>query len=69
MTYGDLLKHLHELSPEQLRMTVTVYDANDDETFGIGGFAITGQEDEQDCRPEEDILDSDHPYMLRGGDS
>ena len=64
LTYGQLLEKLYELTPEQLTQTVTVYNLDNMETFGMLGADITGQEDEQDLRPERDVLDLGHFYLF-----
>jgi hypothetical protein len=66
LTYQNMLDHLLKLSPEQLKMNATVYDADNDELHPVNCFAITGQEDEQDVRPEDDVLDDQHPYLMMG---
>lgn len=64
MTYGELLAHLRELNEEQLKMTVTVYSVETDEVIGIDGFDVTGEEDDLDFAPSEDVLDDGHPYLI-----
>lgn len=64
MTYGELLAHLRELNEEQLKMTVTVYSVETDEAIGIDGFDVTGEEDDLDFAPSEDVLDDGHPYLI-----
>ena len=64
LTYGQLLEKLYELTPEQLTQTVTVFNLDNMETFGMLGADITGQEHEQDLRPERDVLDSGHFYLF-----
>jgi hypothetical protein len=65
MTYKDLLAKLSALSEEQLEQTVTVYDANNDETYGCQDTGIVGTEDEQDLRPDG-VLDDGHFYLITG---
>ena len=64
LTYAQLLEQLQKLTPEQLAQTVTVYNLDNDETFGMLGADVTGQEDEQDLRPERDVLDLGHFYLF-----
>jgi hypothetical protein len=66
LTYGMLLEQLATLNEEQLAMDVTIYDANTDEVTRVYDFDIVGEEDEQQCRPESDVLDADHPYLVMG---
>ena len=64
LTYAQLLDQLQTLTPEQLAQTVTVYNLDNMETFGMLGADTTGQEDEQDLRPERDVLDEGHFYLF-----
>lgn len=64
MTYGELLAHLRELNEEQLKMTVAVYSVDTDEVIGVDGFDVTGEEDDHDFAPPEDVLDDGHPYLI-----
>lgn len=64
LTYGQLLERLYELTPEQLQQTVTVYSMDSDETFGMLDTDVVGQEDPQDVRPEGDVLDQGHFYLV-----
>ena len=64
LTYGQLLERLYELTPEQLQQTVTVYNLDNDETFGMLDTDTAGQEHPQDVRPEQDVLDAGHFYLI-----
>lgn len=66
LTYKKLLKKLLKMTPEQLNMDVTIYDANNDETTTADDYAVTGKERKDDLRPDSDILDKGHPYLLIG---
>jgi len=66
LTYKKLLKRLKKMTPEQLEMTVTIYDANNIEMSMVDGFAVTGEEDDQDVRPEAGEIDEGHPYLIVG---
>ena len=65
MTYADLLATLQTLTPEQLAQDVTVFDMDNEETYALNDSDITGQEDEQTIRPESDVLDPGHFYLVR----
>ena len=64
LTYAQLLEKLYKLTPEQLGQTVTVFNLDNMETFGMLGADTTGQEHEQDLRPEEGVLDLGHFYLF-----
>lgn len=53
MTYGELLEKLYELSPQQLRLDVTVL--TNGEFMPIVDFMIV---------KESDVLDAGHPYLV-----
>ena len=65
MTYADLLAKLQTLTPAQLGQDVTVFDTDNEETYSLHDSDITGQEDEQTIRPESDVLDLGHFYLVR----
>ena len=64
MTYGQLLEHLYELSPQQLNQNVTIYRAD----------TYPGDEDEYQTithigvAVDDDVLDVDHIVLthMRG---
>ena len=64
MTYGQLLEHLYELSPQQLNQNVTIYRAD----------TYPGDEDEYQTIThigvdvDDDVLDVDHIVLthMRG---
>ena len=57
MTYQELKWELERLTPEQLRMDVTVLDSNMDEYFLVQqGVRFTGE--------VHDVLDPHHPYFV-----
>ena len=64
LTYGQLLERLQTLTAEQLQQTVTVYNLDTDETFGMLDTDVVGQEHPQDIRPEQDVLDRGHFYLI-----
>ena len=65
MTYKDLLAKLSTLSEEQLMQTVSVYDANNDETYPASGSGITGTEADDEVSPVG-VLDDGHFYIITG---
>ncbi len=56
MTYAELASMIANMTDEQKSMTVTVYIEDKDEYFGMNELA-TSQHD-------NDVLDSDHPYLV-----
>lgn len=54
MTYAELLLKLTELTPEQLRQDVTIFDPSNDEFYGNVELSINEY---------EDILDVGHPFL------
>ena len=64
LTYAQLLERLQTLTAEQLQQTVTVYNLDSDETFGMLDTDVAGQEHLQDVRPEQDVLDAGHFYLI-----
>lgn len=64
LTYAQLLERLQTLNAEQLQQTVTVYNLDNDETFGMLDTDVAGQEHPQDLRPEQDVLDRGHFYLI-----
>lgn len=64
MTYADLLKVLQKLNPEQLQQDVTVYDADDDETYALNAHDVVGNEAEGVEGPAG-VLDDGHFYLVR----
>lgn len=63
LTYRQLLNKLMTLSEEQLNQNVCMYDGNNDEVIPLTFSDIVGQEDEQNVRPDSDILDEGHFYL------
>lgn len=63
MTYAQLLAKLQTLNEHQLAQTVSFYNCSNQEMFSIEGVDIVGEEDPEDLRPEDDILDKGHLYM------
>lgn len=63
LTYQKLLNILQALPEEQLNQTVTIFNVETSDCWGINGLDITGEENEQDSRPEEDVLDNGHVYL------
>lgn len=59
MTYADLLEQLNLLTPEQLKMDVTVLVSEMDEFYGLYEDYPWVFSTENDDR-----LDSKHPYMV-----
>tara|TARA_R100000152_G_C6741571_1_gene165367 strand:- start:726 stop:923 length:198 start_codon:yes stop_codon:yes gene_type:complete len=64
MTYGQLLEHLYELSPQQLNQNVTVYledtyGRGDDEYLPVNHIGVA---------VDDDVLDVDHIVLthMRG---
>jgi len=66
LTYQALLDSLLKMTPDQLAMPVVVFDADNNEMQTIEDIAVTGQEDDQDIRPDEGVLDDGVPYLLTG---
>lgn len=64
ISYRELLDKLKTLTDEQLNQTVTLYNANNDELFPANSFAITGEEEEDEVRPETDVVGPHHPYIM-----
>jgi hypothetical protein len=64
VTYAELLARLQTLTQEQLAQTVTVYDVNDDETYGLQDCDVNGEE-EEGCVGPQDTLDPGHFYLVR----
>jgi hypothetical protein len=62
MTYKDLLAKLSALPEEQLAQTVTVYDANNDEVFGVHESSITGTEAADEASPAP-LIGNGHFYL------
>jgi len=54
-TYRQLLAALHELSPEELDLNVTIYDSSREEYYPLN---YTDKTD------DDDVLDSNHPIMI-----
>ena len=58
MTYRELLISLANLSNEQLNMDVTVYDSAEENFYKtIGNIRISSSD-------TNDVLDSNHPFLL-----
>ena len=55
MTYQDLLKYLHTLSPEELEQDVTIYDSYNDEFFQVRKCSRN--------QNETDVLDVGHVFL------
>lgn len=66
LTWRHLRDVIALMTEEQLDTTVTTYDANNDEVYGMQDFDIVGMEEEDSVRPEDDVLDPGHPYMIYG---
>lgn len=58
MTYEELLGQLSELSPQQLKQTVTVYVSGDD-YFSVSKTGVAA---------DDDVLDEDHIVLVTGVD-
>ena len=54
-TYRDMLAYLNTFTQEQLDLTATVFDSDEDEFYAIDVDNITR---------EADVLDADHPYFV-----
>lgn len=55
-TYQELLDALKELTPEQLKMTATVFVRGVDEYYPVQTFGVGGN--------DQSVLDEGHPYLL-----
>jgi len=60
MTYRELAKFITEiLDEEQLDQDVTIYDAEEDESFAVNQFETVGENDDL-----SDVLGAGHPYLI-----
>lgn len=58
MTYGELLKELQKLSPENLNQDVTIFVSEQDEYYPLMG-------DYPFCESQyDDVLDNGHRYLV-----
>jgi hypothetical protein len=55
-TYQDIKNWIDGFSPEELQLTATVHDGEDDEYFGVDLIERTGN--------DADVLDPKHPIMV-----
>lgn len=62
-SYRVLKLFIDQLSEEQLDCDVTLYHAENDEVYPLSGASIVGEDEEQEHRPNDDILDHQHPYL------
>lgn len=59
MTYSQLLEQLKSLSPEQLKLDVTVLATETDELYGLReDYPLVFSTE------EDDRLDANHPYIV-----
>lgn len=57
MTYAQLLNALWDMSKDRLEDTITIYDAQDDEFFGVHAMNVAK-------RDVNDQLDDGHAYLI-----
>lgn len=62
MKYETLLAAISKLTPEQLRMDVTIFDDENDEFYPIISFDIS-DDSKGNIEPANGVLDNGHPYL------
>ena len=56
LTYSELFETLRVLSPEQMKMNVTIYRRGDDGFYPARSVNVSDGSDE--------VLDNNHPYIV-----